>query len=105
MRPQKSGATNSGSLATVGLLELRLSEMVVMDRPALARANAGAPGVDEMTFAQIEVSSLEAWRCTTHVIIDLTLRVPKRRTGLNRKVAITLWQLPRHAGGGIIHSW
>jgi hypothetical protein len=43
--------------------------MVVMDRPALARANAGAPGVDEMTFAQIEVSSLEAWRCTTRAIV------------------------------------
>jgi hypothetical protein len=28
-----------------------------------------------------------------------------RRTGLNRKVAITLCQLPGRAGGGIIHSW
>src|SRR5271165_2848391 len=28
---------------------------------ALARANAGAPGVDGMTFAAIEASGLEAW--------------------------------------------
>src|SRR4249919_1702320 len=27
----------------------------------LARANAGAPGVDGMSFAQIEASGLEAW--------------------------------------------
>ena len=27
----------------------------------LARANAGAPGVDEVTFAQVEERSLEAW--------------------------------------------
>src|SRR5215216_2383165 len=27
----------------------------------LARANAGAPGVDEVTFAQIEASGLERW--------------------------------------------
>jgi RNA-directed DNA polymerase len=28
---------------------------------ALARANAGAPGVDEMTFKQIDSSGVEVW--------------------------------------------
>src|SRR6266704_466305 len=28
---------------------------------ALARANAGAPGVDEVTFAQIDLTGREAW--------------------------------------------
>src|SRR5215471_16606127 len=28
---------------------------------ALARANAGAPGVDEVSFARIEASGLETW--------------------------------------------
>jgi RNA-directed DNA polymerase len=33
---------------------------------ALARANAGAPGVDEVTFAQIEVSGVEGWLAGLH---------------------------------------
>src|SRR3979490_1722148 len=28
---------------------------------ALARANAGAPGVDEVTFAQIEAAGVDGW--------------------------------------------
>ena len=33
---------------------------------ALARANAGAPGVDGVSFAQIEASGLEAWLAGLH---------------------------------------
>src|SRR5712672_254036 len=33
---------------------------------ALARANAGAPGVDGVTFAAIEASGLEGWLADLH---------------------------------------
>src|ERR1700694_2358131 len=33
----------------------------VASTPALARANAGVPGVDGVTFKQIEASGVEAW--------------------------------------------
>src|SRR6516165_1475364 len=36
-------------------------EDILLHAYRLARANAGAPGVDEMTFAQIEKDGLEAW--------------------------------------------
>jgi RNA-directed DNA polymerase len=37
----------------------------------LARANAGAPGVDGMTFAQIEAAGLEAWLASLREELDL----------------------------------
>jgi RNA-directed DNA polymerase len=37
----------------------------------LARANAGAPGVDGMTFAQIEAEGLDAWLASLHEELDL----------------------------------
>src|ERR1700722_11787614 len=37
----------------------------------LARANAGAPGVDGMTFAQIEVEGLDAWLASLREELDL----------------------------------
>ena len=36
-------------------------EDILRNAYALARANAGAPGIDGMTFAQIEASGLEEW--------------------------------------------
>jgi RNA-directed DNA polymerase len=38
-----------------------LREDILRHAYALARANAGAPGVDGMTFAAIEAAGLEAW--------------------------------------------
>src|SRR5260370_31125446 len=37
----------------------------------LARANAGAPGVDGMTFAQIEAEGLDAWLASLREELDL----------------------------------
>jgi RNA-directed DNA polymerase len=37
-------------------------EDILLHAYALARANAGAPGVDGMTFKQIESSGVDAWR-------------------------------------------
>src|SRR5215472_15894542 len=36
-------------------------EDILQHAYGMARANAGAPGVDEVTFAQIEERGLEAW--------------------------------------------
>ena len=37
----------------------------------LARANAGAPGVDGVTFAQIEAESVDAWLASLREELDL----------------------------------
>src|SRR5436309_137992 len=48
---------------------------------ALARDNAGAPGVDEVTFAAIEASGLEGWLARLHEdLVSKTYRpAPVRR--------------------------
>src|SRR5258708_28181091 len=38
-----------------------ICEDILRHAYALARANAGAPGVDGMTFEQIDASGVEAW--------------------------------------------
>src|SRR5205823_3444049 len=43
---------------------------------ALARDNAGAAGVDGMTFAQVEASGLEAWLAG---LTDIDLGLPRSR--------------------------
>src|SRR5258707_4888828 len=50
----------------------------------LARANAGAPGVDEVTFAQIEERGLEAWLAgLREELVSKTYRPdPVRRGGI-----------------------
>jgi RNA-directed DNA polymerase len=42
----------------------------------LARANAGAPGVDGMTFAQIEAEGLDAWLASLREELDLKMYGP-----------------------------
>jgi RNA-directed DNA polymerase len=50
---------------------------------ALARANAGAPGTDEMTFAAIEATGLEKWLAKLREeLVSKTYRPdPVRRAG------------------------
>src|ERR1700704_796479 len=64
---------------------------------ALARANAGAPGRDGMTFAQIEASGLEAWLAgLREELVSKTYRpdpvrrvmIPKRDGGGERALGI-----------------
>src|ERR1700687_485779 len=56
----------------------------------LARANAGAAGVDGVTFAQIEASGLEAWLADLHE--DLASKTyppdPVRRVMIRRRAAV-----------------
>src|ERR1700740_351852 len=53
---------------------------------ALARANAGAPGTDRMTFAAVEASGLEKWLAgLREELVSKTYRPdPVRRGGLNK---------------------
>jgi len=55
---------------------------------ALARENAGAPGVDDVTFAAIEASGLEGWLAGLHE--DLVLKtyrpVPVRRVMIPKQI-------------------
>src|SRR5260370_18877498 len=49
----------------------------------LARANAGAPGVDEVTFAQIEERGLEAWLAgLREELVSKTYRADPVRRGV-----------------------
>src|SRR5947207_8818110 len=45
-------------------------EDILRDAYRLARANAGAPGVDGTTFAQIEAEGLEAWLASLREELD-----------------------------------
>jgi hypothetical protein len=46
-------------------------EDILLHAYKLARANAGAPGVDGITFAQIEAEGLEAWLASLREELDL----------------------------------
>src|ERR1700737_1444649 len=49
----------------------------------LARANAGAPGVDEVSFAQIEERAVEAWlACLREELVSTTYRPDPGRRGV-----------------------
>src|SRR2546430_5373799 len=58
-------------------------EDILLHAYRLARGNAGAPGVDGMTFAQIEKQGLEAWLAGLRMgLVSKTYRPdPVRRGG------------------------
>src|SRR4029078_13731895 len=66
-------------------------EDILLHAYRLARVNAGAPGVDGMTFAQIEKQGLEAWLAGLRMeLVSKTYRPdPGRRA-----------RLPQAQGGG-----
>ena len=60
------------------------------ERDRLARANAGAPGVDEVTFAQIEEQGLERWLAgLREELVSKTYRPDSVRRVM----------IPKHGGG------
>jgi RNA-directed DNA polymerase len=69
-RPTRSGVFRESSIARRRLkpafrfyilYDKICREDILAHAYALARANAGAPGVDGMTFEQIDASGAEAW--------------------------------------------
>ena len=70
-------------------------EDILLHAYRLARANAGAPGVDGVTFATIEERGLEAW--LTGLREDLVLK--RYRSGAARDDPESVWRWrasPRH---------
>ena len=63
-------------------------EDVLLHAYALARANAGAPGVDGTTFAQIDASGVEAWLVgLREELVSKTYRAdPERRATASRPI-------------------
>ena len=56
-------------------------EEILRHACGLARANAGAPGVDGVTFARIEAEGLEAWLASLREELDSKTYLPGRRGG------------------------
>src|SRR3954466_13637533 len=70
----------------------------------LARANAGAPGVDGVTFAQIEAVGLDAWLASLREEVaptNKTDRPPPARRGRGRRVG----GLHSRSGGAANFPW
>src|SRR5258708_40085717 len=65
-------------------------EDVLQHAYALARANAGAPGVDGMTFAAIEASGLEAWLASLREELVLNPHSPDNALSFGAAYAIQI---------------